>query len=379
MYFDNAATTIHKPQAVIDKMMEVLSSGKYGNPSRSAHIISQNSMLAILDTKKALCKLCHIKSPSDIVFTQNASYGLNFLIQSLVTDKDHVITTISEHNSVLRPLYQSKASLSFLGIDDNFDLDYNNLPNLLQENTRFLISNSASNLLGNVNDLDKLHRFAKENKLIMIIDLAQSLALIDIDISKYDNSLFVFTGHKSLYGPSGTGGIIKNGDFNFKQVFAGGSGVDSFSKEHPSTFPTIFEVGTSNFASQIALSAGIDFVNSIGISNIYEHTKKLSQRFYDGIKDIDGLKFYSKKPEGLVSPIVSINLWDISSDELALILDEDYDIQTRPSSHCAPLLHKHFGTEKRGIVRFSFSYFNTEEEIDIAIKALKEISLAYKN
>lgn len=377
MYFDNAATTIHKPKEVIDKITKVMMSEKYGNPSRSGHILSQNTMMAIYESKKELAKLVHIDNPSDIVFTQNATYALNFIIKSLVTKDDHVITTITEHNSVLRPLYQPGAELSFLDFDENFELEYESLGSLLKANTRFLVTNSASNLLANVNDLDRIHNFARENNLIMIVDLAQSLGVVDIDISKYDNSLFAFTGHKSLYGPSGTGGIIKNGDFDFKNVFSGGSGVRSFEKDHPSNFPSVFEVGTANFVGQIALGAGIKFVNETGVDSIYKHLANLTQKFYNGIKDIPGIKFYSKNPDGLISPIVSFNLGNVSSDELALILDEDYDIQTRPSSHCAPLIHEHFGTEDQGIVRFSFSYFNSMDEIDRAIEAVKEIAAKY--
>ena len=377
MYFDNAATTIHKPKEVIDKITEVMMSEKYGNPSRSGHILSQNTMMAIYESKKELAKLVHIDNPSDIVFTQNATYALNFIIKSLVTKDDHVITTSTEHNSVLRPLYQSGAELSFLDFDENFELKYESLGSLLKANTRFLVTNSASNLLANVNDLDRLHNFTRENNLIMIVDLAQSLGVVDIDISKYDNSLFAFTGHKSLYGPSGTGGIIKNGDFDFKNVFSGGSGVRSFEKDHPSNFPSVFEVGTANFVGQIALGAGIKFVNKTGVDSIYKHLANLTQKFYNGIKDIPGIKFYSKNPDGLISPIVSFNLVDLPSDELALILDEDYDIQTRPSSHCAPLIHEHFATVDQGIVRFSFSYFNSMDEIDRAIDAVKEIAAKY--
>ena len=377
MYFDNATTTIHKPKEVIDKITEVMISEKYGNPSRSGHILSQNTMLAIYESKKELAKLVHIDNPSDIVFTQNATYALNFIIKSLVTKNDHVITTSTEHNSVLRPLYQSGAELSFLDFDENFELKYESLGSLLKANTRFLVTNSASNLLANVNDLDRLHNFTRENNLIMIVDLAQSLGVVDIDISKYDNSLFAFTGHKSLYGPSGTGGIIKNGDFDFKNVFSGGSGVRSFEKDHPSNFPSVFEVGTANFVGQIALGAGIKFVNETGVDSIYKHLANLTQKFYNGIKDIPGIKFYSKNPDGLISPLVSFNLGNVSSDELALILDEDYDIQTRPSSHCAPLIHEHFATVDQGIVRFSFSYFNSMDETDRAIDAVKEIAAKY--
>lgn len=377
MYFDNSATTLHKPDALKEKFIELLNTNDLGNPSRSGHIKSQNSMMGIFQTKKDLAKLFHIANPNDIALTENASFGLNFVIKSLVKENDHVITTTTEHNSVLRPLYQSGAELSFIDFDDECNVDFDKIPELIRENTKFIITNQASNLLGNVNDLDKIYAYAKKYKLIMIIDIAQTAGCLDLDISKYPNSIFVFTGHKSLYGPSGTGGIIKNGDFDFSNVFSGGSGVNSFDKNHPLDFPAVFEVGTSNFISQIAMDASIKFILDEGIDKIHQHLKEITKRFYDGIKDIEGIKIYSKKPEGEYSPIVSINLKDMESSELALILDEKYDIQTRPGAHCAPLIHEHFGTEEQGIVRFSFSYFNTDEEIDKAIEVLREIAKEY--
>lgn len=377
MYFDNSATTLHKPDALKEKFIELLNTNDLGNPSRSGHIKSQNSMMGIFQTKKDLAKLFHIANPNDIALTENASFGLNFVIKSLVKENDHVITTTTEHNSVLRPLYQSGAELSFIDFDNECNVDFDKIPELLRENTKFIITNQASNLLGNVNDLDKIYAYAKKYKLIMIIDIAQTAGCLDLDISKYPNSIFVFTGHKSLYGPSGTGGIIKNGDFDFSNVFSGGSGVNSFDKNHPLDFPAVFEVGTSNFISQIAMDASIKFILDEGIDKIHQHLKEITKRFYDGIKDIEGIKIYSKKPEGEYSPIVSINLKDMESSELALILDEKYDIQTRPGAHCAPLIHEHFATEAQGIVRFSFSYFNTDEEIDKAIEVLREIAKEY--
>lgn len=374
MYFDNAATSLHKPDAVKEKIIEILEAESFGNPSRSGHLLSQNTMMAIFESKKALASLCHIENPSDILFSPNATYALNFAILSLIEKDDHVITTTTEHNSVLRPLYQSGASLSFLDFDENCNLKYQDLPTLLKKNTKYLVVNSASNLLGNVNDLDRLYDFAKENELIMIVDLAQSLGLVDIDIGKYENSLFAFTGHKSLYGLSGTGGLIKNGSFSFKQVFSGGSGINSFDKSMPASFPQIFEPGTPNFVGQIALKAGIDYILDEGIDKINNKTLSLAKRFYKGIEEIKNIKFYSKEWKYLESPIVSFNIGDIPSDEIALILDEDYNIQVRPGAHCAPLIHKHFGTENQGILRFSFSYFNTNDEVDTAIDAIKEIS-----
>lgn len=378
MYFDNAATTIHKPKAVTDKLVEVISSGNFGNPSRSGHMLSQKSMMAIFDTKKSLARLCHIENPSDILLTENATFALNFAIKSLVNEKDHVITSTTEHNSILRPLYQIGADISFVDFDENYELIYRDLPKLLKKNTKFLVINSASNILGDSKDLDRLYDFARENELIMIVDTAQSLGLIDIDMGKYENSLFAFTGHKSLYGPSGTGGLIKNGDFPFDQVFAGGSGIDSFRETMPPSFPQIFEAGTANFLGQIALKAGVDFILDEGIDKINKKVKDLAKRFYRGIEDISNLKFYSKDPACLKTGLVSFNIGNIPSDEISLILDEDYNIQTRPGSHCAPLVHKHLGTEKQGIVRFSFSYFNTSEEVDRSIQALREISQRYK-
>ena len=378
MYFDNAATSLHKPDSVKEIIIEILEAEAYGNPSRSGHLLSQNTMMAIYESKKSLAKLCHIENPSDILFTENATFALNFAILGLIKKSDHVITTTTEHNSVLRPLYQSGASLSFLDFDENYDLKYEELDSLLRENTKYLVVNSASNLLANINDLDRLYDFAIENNLIMIVDLAQILGLVDIDMSKYKNSLFAFTGHKSLYGLSGTGGLIKNGDFTLKQIISGGSGINSFDKSMPDSFPQLYEPGTPNFLGQIALKAGIDFIIDLGIDNINEKALGLSKRFYKGIEDIKNIKFYSKNSSNLKSPIVSFNIGNISSDEIALALDEDYDIQVRPGAHCAPLIHKHFGTEKQGIVRFSFSYFNTDEEVDEAIRAVREISLRYK-
>ncbi len=374
MYFDNAATSLHKPDAVKEKIIEILEAESFGNPSRSGHLLSQNTMMAIFESKKALASLCHIGNPSDILFSPNATYALNFAILSLIEKDDHVITSTTEHNSVLRPLYQSGASLSFLDFDENFNLKYQDLPTLLKKNTKYLVVNSASNLLGNVNDLDRLYDFARENDLIMIVDLAQSLGLVDIDIGKYENSLFAFTGHKSLYGLSGTGGLIKNGSFAFKQVFSGGSGINSFAKSMPASFPQIFEPGTQNFVGQVALKAGIDYILDEGIDKINNKTLSLAKRFYKGIEEIKNIKFYSKEWKYLESPIVSFNIGDIPSDEIALILDEDYNIQVRPGAHCAPLIHKHFGTENQGILRFSFSYFNTNDEVNTAIDAIKEIS-----
>ena len=375
MYFDNAATSLIKPACLAGAYEEIIRSGKYGNPSRSGHLKSQNTMLAILESRKAIADLFHIDNPMDVAFCQNATFGLNFLIKSLVNPEDHVITSLSDHNSVLRPLYLSGCQLSFMDIGKDLEVSYSDLEKYLQKNTRFVITNHASNLLANLNDLDRIHAFCKEHNLIMIIDMAQTAGSMDIDLSKYDRSLFVMTGHKSLYGPSGAGFIIKNGDFDFKTVFCGGSGTNSFSKEGPSTFPAIFEVGTSNYMDQIAIKSSIDFLKKEGLDKIHGKLIGLSQKFYDGIKDIVGMKIYSKRPTLHNSTaLVSFNLGKINSSDLALELEEDYGIEVRPGAHCAPLIHKKFGTVDQGMVRFSFSYFNSFEEVEASIGFIRRIA-----
>lgn len=373
MYFDNAATSIKKPEKLKEKFVEILEEPAFGNPSRGGHAMSVKSMLGVYETKKALGKIFNTEA-ENIAFADNCSFAANFVIKSLVSDKDHVITSTTEHNSILRPLYQSKAELSFVDFDENLNLEYDKLESLVRDNTKFLVINHASNLLANVNDLKRLHDFAKKHDLIMISDIAQTAGNTPIDVSLYDNSIFLFTGHKSLYGPTGTGGIIKNGDFDFKPVFSGGSGIKSFSKTHPSEFPTVFEIGTSNFISQMAFKGSLDFILETGVENINKKCKDLTKRFYDGIKDNEKIKIYSKKPEGDYSAIVSLNIGDIPSADVSNVLDEEFDIQTRPGAHCAPLIHEHLKTEEQGLVRFSFSYFNEFEEIDKAVEILNNLT-----
>ena len=209
--------------------------------------------------------------------------------------------------------------------------------------------------------------------MILITDIAQSAGTIPLDISKYKNAIFCFTGHKGLYGPEGTGGIIVNGSFDFKPVFSGGSGIHSFDKEHPSEMPDVFEAGTMNVPSFMGLTAGCLFIKNEGIENINKKLKKLRDNFLQAIKDIPSIKIYGSTEEN-AGAAVGINIENIPSGEVSRMLDETYSIATRPGAHCAPLVHKAFQTEKQGIVRFSFSFFNTAAEIETAAKALYEIS-----
>lgn len=378
IYLDNAATTLVKPQRVSELVLEGLSSKKYGNPGRGSHRTALNALEQLYKTREILAKLFNIKACENIALTQNASASLNLVLHSLFDGKTfHVITTVAEHNSVLRPLYaleKKGLEVSHIGIDKNAAIDYEGFERQIKSNTKAIVITHASNVTGNKTDLQKIHKIAKEHNLILVVDASQTAGSCAIDISKFENTIFCATGHKSLFGPEGTGIICVNGQFDFQQVFAGGSGFNSFSHEHPNSMPDIFEVGTMNVPSFMGLRGGVEFILETGINKIEKKLNTLRTKFLQGLKSIPKIKVVGNKNTENASAIVSLNISDIPSGEVSLTLDENYDIATRPGAHCAPLLHGALGTKDQGLVRFSFSYFNTEAEIDKTLEVLEEIS-----
>ncbi len=370
IYFDNSATSLIKPKEVKVAMSDALS-GKYANPSRGAYGPALTAMNKIYQVRKSIAKLFGVEA-MDIAFTPNITSSLNLVIKSLFNEKDHVITSVLEHNSVLRPLYQLQdrgMEISFLDCDDKFNLKYQDLEGLLRKNTRALIITQASNVVGNISDLEKIYAFTKKHKLLLIIDGAQGAGAIKTDLSKFENTIYCFTGHKSLYGPTGTGGIINRSFEKFKPVFSGGSGYRSFERHTPDIYPDIFEYGTINVHSIIGLGAGVDYLLK---NPPYGKLEELSSYLYNSLKDIEGIKIYGDFEKNHL-PILSFNLLDYDSALVSQILWEKLELCSRPNSHCAPLLHKRAGTEERGMVRLSLSTFNTKEEIDILKKFLEEM------
>ncbi|MEL3908206.1 MAG: aminotransferase class V-fold PLP-dependent enzyme [Treponemataceae bacterium] len=382
IYFDNAATTLIKPEQVRKLIIEGISSGKYGNPGRGSHKAALNALEEIYKTREALAKLFNLGEPENIALTQNGSASLNFVINSLFAEPQnaHIITTVTEHNSVLRPLYaleKKGLKLSFVGINEEGVLNYEMFENLIQAETKAIITTHASNVTGNKTDIERVYKIAKKHGLIFIVDASQTAGSCPIDISAFENSIFCFTGHKGLLGPGGTGVICVNGDFKFSQVFSGGSGHDSFNKNHPNQMPDIFEVGTINVPSFMGLRGGVEFILEVGTKTIEAKLNKLKQAFLKGLTNIPKLKIAGDKTFEKTSAIVSLNLAELSSSELSFVLDDSYEIATRPGAHCAPRLHEALGTKEQGLVRFSFSYFNTIEEINKALEVLE--TLAKKN
>lgn len=377
IYLDNAATTIKKPQCVIDAVVNAMT--HMGNAGRGANEASLDASRIIYDTREKISDLVNLKNPSRVAFACNSTESLNIAIKGILTNKDHAITTSLEHNSVLRPLYELEGKgmeLSVVQCDENGNINYDDFEKLIKENTKAIICTHASNLVGNVLDVKKIGEISKKHNLVLIVDSSQSAGVFEIDMQDMNIDVLCFTGHKGLLGPQGTGGLCVREGINIRPLKVGGSGVNTFSKTQPEAMPTILEAGTLNGHAIAGLNAALDYLKEEGIENIQKREEELMFRFYNGIKDIKDIKIYGNF-ENKRAAIVAFNVGDIDSAAFSDELSLDYDISTRPGAHCAPLMHKAMNTVEQGAVRFSFSHYNTEEEIDTAINAVKEIAASY--
>ena len=375
IYFDNAATSLHKPPQVAEAVCRALQT--MGNAGRGAHEASLQSARTIYDTRALLADFFGLGNPSGLAFTSNSTEALNTAIKGTLNPGDHVITTVCEHNSVLRPLYELEEkglALSFVPADKKGRPDYASFEKLIQPNTKAIVCTHASNLTGNLLDIERIGMICKKHQLLFILDASQSAGVFDIDMQKTGIDILCFTGHKSMLGPQGTGGICVREGLQIRPLKSGGSGILTYSKKHPEQMPTALEAGTLNGHGIAGLHAAVEFLKETGLNRIRQKEKSLLQRFYEGIKDLPGLKIYGDFSSFDRCAILSLNIGGYDSSEVADELAQDYGISTRPGAHCAPLMHEALGTVSQGAVRFSFSYFNTEEEIDAAIQALQEMT-----
>lgn len=372
---DNAATTMHKPDCVIEAVVSAMN--HMGNSGRGAHEASLDASRAIYETRERIAELVHLKNPKQVAFTSNSTEALNTAILGLFGPGDHIISTMMEHNSVLRPLYrleQEGASLSFLPCDENGRLCTGKLEEYLRPDTKGLVCTHASNLTGNANDLYFLGQFCKDHGLLFLVDASQGAGVLPLDMEAMNIDVLCFTGHKGLYGPQGTGGLCVREGLTIRPLKSGGSGIQTYSKEHPHEMPTALEAGTLNGHGIAGLHAALGFLKETGIETIHRKEAGLMRRFYDGIKTVPGIKIYGDFSTDNRAAIVAFNIADYDSSEVSDELSVTYGISTRPGAHCAPLMHESFGTVDQGMVRFSFSWFNTEAEVDQAVLAVRELA-----
>ena len=374
IYLDNAATTMHKPECVVQAVVNAMQ--HMGNSGRGAHDVSLDTSRIIFSAREMISDLMNLGNPKQVAFTCNSTEALNTAIMGLFGAGDHIISTVMEHNSVLRPLYVLEnmgAEVSFVPCDEKGCLRTDLLDSYVKENTKALVCTHASNLTGNANDLELLGAFCKKHGLLFIVDASQTAGVLPIDMQKMNIDVVCFTGHKGLYGPQGTGGLCVREGLEIRPLKSGGSGIHTYMKHHPKDMPTALEAGTLNGHGIAGLHAALEFLKETGTETIHKKEIALMRRFLDGIKDIECLKLYGDFDTDDRAAVVSLNLGDYDSSEVSDELSYSYEISTRPGAHCAPLMHESMGTVDQGMVRFSFSWFNTEEDVDTAIRALHEL------
>lgn len=371
IYLDCAATSFLKPscvaQAVFDAMQTI------GSDGRGAHGLALAASRVVWRCREQVAALFGLTDPARVCFTSGSTEALNIAILGLIGPRDHVITTALEHNSVLRSLYHSGAELTVLPADEKGQIDLFGLEAARQRNTRAVVCTHVSNVTGEVVDIGRIGAFCREHGLLFILDASQSAGVFDIDMERDGISVLCFTGHKSLLGPQGTGGLCVAEGVSIRPLVVGGSGVHSFSRTHPGEYPTRLEAGTLNAHGLAGLSAALDWLAVQGLEPLRQREQALARRFYQGVRDVPGVKIYGDWSNPDRAAIVALNLEGEDAGAVSDALYEDFGICTRPGAHCAPLMHRALGTEEQGIVRFSFSHFNTESEVDTAVQAVRSL------
>lgn len=377
IYLDNAATTFPKPEAVYDAMMDCMKN-YCANPGRAGHKLAMKAAREIYDTRENIAKLFNIDNPMNIVFTNNATESLNLAIKGVVNAGDHIITTSMEHNSVIRPI----KALEKLGIEntivqcdkDGF-LNIKDLEEAIRPNTKLIVTTHASNVCGTIIPIEEIGALCKEKGLVYAVDTAQTAGILNIDMQKANIDFLAFTGHKGLLGPQGIGGFISSDKLEglIYPIISGGTGSLSDSEEMPDFLPDRFESGTLNLPGIIGLHQALAYLKEAGIDNMRNEKMEITKYFLDKVKEIEGAKVAGKKTvEGRLG-VVSIDFEGFDNSIVSFYLSSKYKIMTRVGMHCAPRAHQTLNTFPQGTVRFSFSHFNTKEEVDICIDAIKTI------
>ncbi len=378
LYFDNAATSWPKPevtQAAMDRYLRDIG----GSPGRSGHRLSIDAGRIILDAREAVARLFGVEDPFRIVFTKNATEALNIALRGLLNAGDHVITSSMEHNSVMRPLRaleEEGVAVSVIPCSVRGELDPAAIPPTIRPNTRAIILTHASNVTGTILPISEAARVAREHGLVLIVDAAQTAGGLPIAVDVMGIDLMAFTGHKSLFGPPGTGGLyIREGlEDRIRPLMTGGTGSRSEFEEQPLFLPDKFEAGTPNTIGLAGLAAGVSWILARGGDSIRAREEALAARFMCGLREIPGIDLYGPADPSRRTAIISFNIEGLSPSEAAQELDERFAIMSRPGLHCAPAAHRTIGTFPRGTVRFGFGLFNTEAEIDAALEAIRTLA-----
>jgi len=378
IYLDNAATSWPKPPETL-KTMEDFIRSVGANPGRSGHRLSIEAGRVILEAREALTALFGVDDPLRIVFTRNATEALNLALYGLLRPGDHVITSSMEHNSVMRPLRDLEGKgveLTVVEASPQGELDPQDVEGAIKENTRLIVLTHASNVTGTLMPLTEIGQIARRKGVPLCVDSAQTAGAYPIDVEAMGIDLLAFTGHKSLFGPQGTGGLfIRKGlEEAIRPLLRGGTGSRSEFEEQPDFLPDKYESGTPNTVGIAGLGAGVRFLLSEGMERIRAKEEALTQTLLEGLSDTPGVTLYGTCDPRRQIAVVSFNIDGLSPSEVAMALDEEFGVLTRPGLYCAPSAHRTIGTFPQGTVRLSAGYFTTEEEIGMALRAVQELA-----
>ncbi len=376
VYLDNAATTFPKPPEMLRGMVETY--GRLGaSPGRSSHDLAAQAGQLVEEVRARVAGFFGAPDATRVIFGANASDALNTAILGLVRPGDHVVATRLDHNSILRPLHhlaeRGTITYDLAPFDGRGYVDPDAVVALLRPSTRLVVMTHASNVLGTVQPVAEIARGCAERGVPVVIDAAQSAGQVPVDMRVLGVAAVAFTGHKSLYGPSGIGGLVLRPDLDVATTRFGGTGMDSASLVHSQAYPLRLELGTLNLLGVIGLALGLDFVEEQGIAALHAREMALTQRLRDGLAAIPGVVTYCADDLAGHLPVLTANVDGVHPQDVGAILDGDFGIAVRVGVHCAPLVHRDLGTIERGAVRFSLGAFNTVEDIDRAIEAVAAI------
>jgi len=379
IYLDNSATSWPKPTEVTSAMVRFMEEVG-ANPGRSGHLLSIEAARVLYEAREALSTLFQVRDPARIVFTLNATEALNLVLKGLLRPGDHVLTSSVEHNSVMRPLRDLERrgiALTVLPCFKDGTLDPEEVEKAIRSTTRLVVLNHASNVTGTLLPVRDVGAIVRRHNLLLLVDAAQTAGAFPIDLERDQIDFLAFAGHKSLYGPQGTGGLVLGERVREREITPlkqGGTGSRSEFEEQPDFLPDLFESGTPNGVGVAGLKAGVEFVLRKGVENIRHQEMDLAGRLWEGLKGIPGIQLIGPQGKETRMPIVSFRLSQQSPSKVASKLEKGFGILCRPGLHCAPAAHRTIGTFPEGTVRFSLSVFNSEAEIDTTLRAVSAIS-----
>lgn len=382
VYFDQASTSFPKGRGVIESMVKFMSNVG-ANINRGFYQDAYDTARIVYETREQLCRYFDFGSSNDmtknVIFTQNITYALNFIIKGFLKKGDHVLVSSMEHNAIMRPLVQLQKmnliSFDRIPCSEDGELRFDEIEKLMKSNTKAIFMTHGSNVCGTLMPIEKVGRLAKNLGIKFVVDSAQTAGVFPISMKRMNIDALAFTGHKGLLGPQGIGGFLITDEMadQMEAIIIGGTGSISDTEDTPDFLPDKFEAGTLNIPGIMGLHSSLNYLEEIGITKIREKESKLTKEFLEGVSQIKGMRVIGKKNCEDRCAVVSLQCSSMDEAMLAFTLENKYNIITRVGMHCAPNAHKTLGTYPRGTLRFSFGYENTEEEIEYALRAINDI------